>query len=97
MTPIRIKTKQHTRPALGLSPKNAIPMIAVPAVPMPTKAAYTVAAGSSLTDSAKRNIIGIDKTTPIRGDHLETATEHFNIKGHVTSKTSARRIHNHAI
>ena len=39
MTPIRINTKQHTRPAFGLSPKNAIPMIAVPAVPMPTKAA----------------------------------------------------------
>lgn len=39
MTPTRIKSKQHTRPAFGLSPKNAIPMIAVPAVPMPTKAA----------------------------------------------------------
>jgi hypothetical protein len=39
MTPTRIKTKQHTRPTFGLSPKNAILMIAVPAVPMPTKAA----------------------------------------------------------
>src|SRR5215471_3514006 len=41
-------------------------------------------------DSAKRNIIGIDKTTPIRGDHLENAADHFNTKGHAASKTSAR-------
>jgi hypothetical protein len=48
-------------------------------------------------DSAKRNIIGIDQTTPMRGDHLENVADHFNTKGHATSKTSARRIYNHAI
>jgi hypothetical protein len=39
MTPIRIKNRQQTRPAFVLSPKNTMPMTAVPAVATPVNAA----------------------------------------------------------
>jgi len=46
--------QRQTRPMLVLSAKKSIPTMAVPAVPMPTKVAYTVAAGRRLTASANR-------------------------------------------
>ena len=39
ISPRRMSTREQTRPIFVLSPKNTIPTIAVPAVPIPAKAA----------------------------------------------------------
>jgi hypothetical protein len=73
-------------------------MIAVPAVPMPVNAAYTVAAGSRFTASAKRKLAGTEQMiTTNSGAHLDIGADHFNANGHTTSNTSANRMKNQGI
>jgi hypothetical protein len=98
ISPITIRSREPTRPRLVLSRKNTIPMIAVPAVPMPVNAAYTVAAGSRFTASAKRKLAGTEQMiTTNSGAHLDIGADHFNANGHTTSNTSANRMKNQGI
>ena len=93
-----ISSSEQTRPRLALSRNQAMPTIAVPAVPMPTKVAYTVAAGSRLTASANRKFAGIANTrTTKTGAQRDNGAAHFSAKGHATSNTSAVKTNNQAI